>query len=56
MFDAESNVCSRSTWNEIQKLHPKLSPLKTFSKLTTAQSTNLTNYGKLQFFLSQLEQ
>ena len=40
-----------STWNEIKVLHPKLIPLKTTSRLNTAQGSTLTNYGKNKLFL-----
>ena len=33
-------------WNQI--LHPKIIPLKTTSRLATAQGSTLTNYGKIQ--------
>ena len=39
------------TWNEIKTLHPKLTPVKTTSRLATAQGSTLTNYGKIQLFL-----
>ena len=48
---AESNIINISTWNEIKTLHPKLTPLETSSKLTTAQGSTLVNYGKIQLFL-----
>ena len=47
---AESNNINTPTWNEIQNLHPKLSPSKTSSKLAFLQDTILTNYGKIQLF------
>ena len=48
---AESNIINIPTWNEIKTLHPKLTPLKTSSKLATAQGSTLVNYGKIQLFL-----
>ena len=48
---AESNIISIPTWNEIQTLHPKITPLATSSKLATAQGSTLVNYGKIQLFL-----
>ena len=39
------------TWNEINTLHPTLAPIKTASKLATAQGSTLVNYGKIKFFL-----
>ena len=32
-------------------LHPVLTPIKTASKLATAQGSSLINYGKIQLFL-----
>ena len=32
-------------------LHPKLKPFKTTCRLSTAQGSTLTNYGKIQLFL-----
>ena len=48
---AESNVINIPTWNEIETLHPNLTPLETSSKLATAQGSTLVNYGKIQLFL-----
>ena len=48
---AESSIINIPTWNEIKTLHPKLTPVKTASRLATAQDSTLTNYGKIQFFL-----
>ena len=48
---AESNIINIPTWNEIETLHPTLAPIKTASKLATAQESTLVNYGKIQFFL-----
>ena len=48
---AESNIINIPTWNEIKSLHPILTPIKTASKLTTAQGSTLVNYGKIQLFL-----
>ena len=48
---AESNIINIPTWNEIKALHPKLTPVKTTSRLATAQGSTLTNYGKIPFFL-----
>ena len=48
---AESNIINIPTWNEIKKLHPKLTPLATSSELATAQGSTLVNYGKVQLFL-----
>ena len=48
---AESNIINIPTWNEIQTLHPKLTPLKNSSKLATAQGSSLTSFGKIQLFL-----
>ena len=47
---AESNIINIPTWNEIETLHPKLTPLATSSKLATAQGSTLVNYGKVQLF------
>ena len=47
----ESNIINIPTCNETKSLHPKLIPIKTTSKLATAQGITLTNYGKIQFFL-----
>ena len=44
---AESNIIKIPTWNEIKILHPKLKPLKTASRLATAQDSTLANYGKI---------
>ena len=35
---AESNIINIPTWNEIKTLHPNLIPMKTASKLGTAQA------------------
>ena len=48
---AESNIINIPTWNEIETLHQKLTPLETSSKLATAQGSTLVNYGKIQLFL-----
>ena len=48
---AESNINNIPTWNEIKTLHPNLIPMKTASKLATAQGSTLVNYGKTQLFL-----
>ena len=48
---AESNIINIPTWNEIKSLHPILTPIKTASKLATAQGSTLVNYGKIQLFL-----
>ena len=48
---AESNIIDLPTWNEIKTLHPNLIPMKTASKLATAQGSTLLNYGKIQLFL-----
>ena len=48
---AESNIIIIPTWNEIESLHPNLTPLETSSKLATAQGSTLENYGKIQLFL-----
>ena len=48
---AESNIINIPTWNEIKTLHPNLTPLKTSSKLATAQGSTLVNFGKIQLFL-----
>ena len=53
---AESNIINIPTWNEIKSLHPVLKPIKTASKLATAQGSTLINYGKIQLFLFPLEQ
>ena len=53
---AESNIINLLTWKEIKILHPKLIPFKTTSRLAAAQGSILTNYGKIQLFLFQLEQ
>ena len=49
---AESNIINFLTWNEIKILHSNLLPLKTTSKLATAQGSSLTNYRKIQLFFS----
>ena len=48
---AESNIINIPSWNEIKTLHLTLIPIKTASKLATAQCSTLINYGKIQFFL-----
>ena len=48
---AESNIINIPTWIEIKILQPKLTYLKTASRLATAQGSNLTNCGKIQLFL-----
>ena len=48
---AESNIINIPTWNEINTLHPKLTPLATSSKLATAQGSTLVNYGKIKLFV-----
>ena len=48
---AESNIIKFPTWNEIKNLQPKLTPVKTASRLATAPGSTLTNYGKIQLFL-----
>ena len=48
---AESNIINTPTWNEIKTLRPRLTPIKTTSRLATAQGSTLTNYGKIQLFL-----
>ena len=48
---AESNVINIPTWNEIKTLNPNLIPMKTASKLATAQGSTLINHGKIQLFL-----
>ena len=48
---AESNSINIPTWNEIKSLHPILTPMKTASKLATAQGSTLVNCGKIQIFL-----
>ena len=48
---AESNIINIPTWNEIKTLHPTLAPIKTASKLATAQGSTLVHYGKIQLFL-----
>ena len=48
---AESNIINIPTWNKIKTLHPNLTPLKTSSKLATAQGSTLISYGKIQLFL-----
>ena len=48
---AESNIINIPTWNEIKTLHPNLIPMKTASKLATAQESTLINQGKIQLFL-----
>ena len=35
----------------MKTLHPVLTPIKTASKLATAQGSTLVNYGKIQLFL-----
>ena len=49
--EAESNIINIPTWNEIRTLHPNLQPLKTSSKLATAQGSTLINYGNIQLSL-----
>ena len=53
LFDsgAESNIINIPTWNEIKTLHPNLIPMKTASKLPTAQGSTITIYRKIQLFL-----
>ena len=53
---AESNIINIPTRNEIIILHPKLIPLKTSSRLATAQGSSLTIYGKFNSSLFPLEQ
>ena len=53
---AESNIINIPTWNEIKSLHPILTPIKTASKLATAQGSTLVNYQKSNFSLFPLEQ
>ena len=48
---AESNIINFPNWNEIKTLHPTLTPIKTASKLATAQGSTLINYEKIHFFL-----
>ena len=48
---AESIIINIPTWNEIKILHPKLLPLRTATRQSTAQGSTLTNYGKIQLFL-----
>ena len=48
---AESNITNIPTWNEIITLHRTLVPIKTASKLATAQGSTLLIYGKIQLFL-----
>ena len=48
---AESNIINIPTWNGIKTIHPTLIPIKTASKLATAQGSTLINYGKIQLFL-----
>ena len=48
---SESNIIKIPTWNEIKTLHPKLTPVKTASRLATAQGSTLTNNEKIQLFL-----
>ena len=48
---AESSIINIPTWNEIKSLHPILTPIKTASKLATAQGSTLVKYGKVQLFL-----
>ena len=44
---AELNIIMIPTWNEIKILHPKLTPIKTASRLATAQDSTLTNYREI---------
>ena len=39
------------TCNKIKILHPKLTPVKTASRLAKTQGSTLTNYGKIQISL-----
>ena len=48
---AESNIINIPTWKEIKTLYPKLTPVKTASRLATAQCSTLTNFGNIQFLL-----
>ena len=48
---AESNIIKIPTCKEIKTLHPKLTPVKTASRIETAQGSTLTIYGKIQLFL-----
>ena len=41
---AESNIINIPTWNEIKTLRPKLIPLKTTSRLATAQGSTSTTF------------
>ena len=52
----ESNIIDNPSWNETKTLHPNLIPMKTASKLATAQGSTLNNYGKFNFPLLPLEQ
>ena len=54
--EAESNIISIPTWNENKTLHPNLIPIKTASKLATAQNSILINYGKIQLIRLTEEQ
>ena len=47
---AESNIIVIPVWNEIKTLYPNLTPMKTASKLATAQGLTLVNCGKIQLF------
>ena len=47
---AESNIIVIPTWNEIKTFYPNLTPMKTASKLATAQGLTLVNCGKIQLF------
>ena len=48
---AESSIINIPTWNEIKSLHPILTPIKTASKIATAQGSTIVKYGKVQLFL-----
>ena len=45
--EAESSINNIPTGNEIKILHPKLTPVKTTSRIATAQGSILSNYGKI---------
>ena len=44
---AESNIINIPTWNEIKSLHPILTPIKTASKLATAQGSRTMEQNKI---------
>ena len=50
--EAELKIIKTPNWNEIQTLHPNLILSKTSSKLATAHGSCLTNFEKVQLYLT----